>query len=1214
MAAFLAITTLGIAQAQTPSTFFVAPDGDDAFPGTIDQPFRTLERARTAVRGVNQNMTADIHVYLRAGTYVLTAPLQLTSQDSGTNGFSVVWEGYQGEDAILSGGSVVTGWSQTGGLWRALVGNVESRTLFVNGKRATRARSTDGMGITFFTDENGNRLGYRLPTGSNMPFWGNPLDIEFVSRVVWKEYRCGVAGFSESQPVEVTMDGDCWQNAQAHAGAEMGALSWVENALELLDQPGEWYLKRSTGELFYKPLPGEDMTSATAVLPTLEQVIVGTGTPSDKIRNITFRDLIFAYTTWLRPDTETGFPELQGNLFIVGGVAPALQVEQPLAAVVLSQAENIEFEDNVVARLGSAGIRFGRGSTNNRVARNHFYDVSSSAVLLGNEQQGLDLFGNAIENNYIHNTGAEYHGAAGVWIGNARQTLLRHNEIHDVPYDGVSIGWNFGYNLIGNGENRLLNNLIHDHMKVLADGGGIYSLGATDPPNEYAYNVVHGQRSTDGTAIYLDDGSRYVNVHHNALFDSAQYTFLAKGQDHTVTDNWWLNDSSRDILFVFAATNVTYTFNNNTCFLDGAAVFCGSVVSGNVQIQTSADVPPGILAGAGIEPQYQYIKTKVIPSCPAVSIGNPTVTEGSGSSVDAVFPVWLSCPVPGATVTVNFATAPGTAGEADFTPVSGTLSFDPGDTTGTITVPVLGDSLDEAVETFFVDLSNPANAGVASGRGTASIVDDDPHPLVSIGNVAVMEGNTGTGNAVLLVSLSASSGQTAHVTYATQDGTATAPSDYTPANGVLTFAPGVVSQTVNVPIVGDTVWEPEETFFVNLSAPQNLTLGDGQGEADIVDDELPLLSIGDARLPEGPPATTREVTVSLNAPRIVNVTVNYQTLECTASQGSDYAPLSGTLTFLPGETSKTITVGGLGDSTFEASETYLLELSSPVQANMLDGRGQVTLVNDDPSPNPPLGLPPADFNGDGMTDIIWRHETSGQLAAWRMESINLVSGSIFQTLADLDWKVVGTADFNADGETDIVWRHDLSGQIAFWFMNDLTLNGGTLIEGKSGAGWRVHGTGDFNADGKPDFLWRNETTGALTAWLMNGTTLLADTPLDPGSVTDLDWRPVGTGDFNHDGKTDILWRHQGSTQVVVWLMDGVNLSGGGFLIPSTLDPIWLPSATGDFNGDGHTDILWRHQVSGELLVWLMSGMTQKCAAFLNPDRMTDANWKVAGPR
>jgi aqualysin 1 len=613
----------------------------------------------------------------------------------------------------------------------------------------------------------------------------------------------------------------------------------------------------------------------------------------------------------------------------------------------------------------------------------------------------------------------------------------------------------------------------------------------------------------------------------------------------------------------------------------------------------------------GFSPYSNILAFKV---CTSLSIGDVTVVEGTGGLVAAVFEVSLASPLSIA-VSVDYTTAPGTARAADFTAVSGTLTFDPGDTRRTIAVPVIGDALDEALETFYVDLSGATNAGIADGRGDGTITDDDAPPIVSIGDATLMEGDTGTRDAVLQVSLSAASGQLVRVPYATADGTATAPSDYTATSGAVTFAEGEVSTTLHVPIVGDAVWEPEESLFVHLGTPLNATPGDGQGQIAIVNDDLPILSIGDTALKEGPPGGPGSLTVTLNAPRIVDVTVQYQTRDCTANKGSDYPPLSGALTFLPGQTSKTIEVSSIGDATFEGSETFIVELSSPTQAVIADGHGQITLVDDDPNPDPPLGLPPADFNGDGHVDIIWRQQASGQLAAWLMTSINQGAGSIFDTLGDLSWKVVGTADFNGDGKTDILWRHDVSGGLAAWFMDGLVRTDGVAFAGMPDPNWKVAGTGDFNGDRRPDILWRNEATGGLTAWLMSGTTVLSNTPLNPSVLADLAWQIAGLGDFNHDGKTDILWRHQGSTQLVAWLMDGVNQVGGGLLTPATLpDTNWRPSATGDFNGDEHTDVLWRHQASGELVVWLMSGMTQTCGVYLNPDRLTDPGWSVVGPR
>jgi hypothetical protein len=223
---------------------------------------------------------------------------------------------------------------------------------------------------------------------------------------------------------------------------------------------------------------------------------------------------------------------------------------------------------------------------------------------------------------------------------------------------------------------------------------------------------------------------------------------------------------------------------------------------------------------------------------PTLSINNVTVTEGNAGTVNAVFTVSLSASS-GQTVTVNFATANNTAtAPADYTTTSGTLTFAPSVTSQPITVPIQGDTLDEPDETFFVNLSGAVNATITDSQGLGTITDDDATPSLSINDVSVTEGDTGTVNAVFTVSLSASSGQTVTVNFATANNTATAPADYTATSGTLTFAPGVTSQPVTVAVQGDILDEPDETFFVNLSGAANAVISDGQGIGTIIDDDL----------------------------------------------------------------------------------------------------------------------------------------------------------------------------------------------------------------------------------------------------------------------------------------------------------------------------------------------------------------------------------------
>ena len=229
---------------------------------------------------------------------------------------------------------------------------------------------------------------------------------------------------------------------------------------------------------------------------------------------------------------------------------------------------------------------------------------------------------------------------------------------------------------------------------------------------------------------------------------------------------------------------------------------------------------------------------------PSLSINSASVTEGNFGTVNAVFTVTLSH-ASGKTVGVSYATADVTAtAGSDYNAVSGSLSFAPGVTTQTITVLVRGDLLDEANETFTVNLSSSVNATISVAQGTGTIIDDDATPSLAINNVSVTEGNVGTVNAVFTVTLSAASGRVVTVNYATANSSATSPSDYTATSGMLTFALGVTTQTITVPVNGDVLNEGNETFNVNLSNAVNASIADSQGVGTIVDDD-PMPSLSD---------------------------------------------------------------------------------------------------------------------------------------------------------------------------------------------------------------------------------------------------------------------------------------------------------------------------------------------------------------------------------
>jgi hypothetical protein len=227
-----------------------------------------------------------------------------------------------------------------------------------------------------------------------------------------------------------------------------------------------------------------------------------------------------------------------------------------------------------------------------------------------------------------------------------------------------------------------------------------------------------------------------------------------------------------------------------------------------------------------------------VSSLPALSILDVTVPEGNAGTSQAVFTVTLSAPAGPAGVTVHYATADGTAtAGSDYGASSGDLTFGVGQTVATFPVTINGDLADEPDETFTVNLSSPVNAVIAVGTGQGTITDDDPTPALSVNDVTVTEGDSGTVSAVFTVSLSGLTGRTVTVHYATADDTAMAPADYLSASGTLTFTPGQTTRPVSVSVNGDLVQEPNETFFLNLSAPINATLSNTQGLGTILDDD-----------------------------------------------------------------------------------------------------------------------------------------------------------------------------------------------------------------------------------------------------------------------------------------------------------------------------------------------------------------------------------------
>ena len=371
---------------------------------------------------------------------------------------------------------------------------------------------------------------------------------------------------------------------------------------------------------------------------------------------------------------------------------------------------------------------------------------------------------------------------------------------------------------------------------------------------------------------------------------------------------------------------------------------------------------------------------------PLVRVNDVALAEGNSGITNAVFTVRLSS-ASAIPITVSYATAPGSATVGrDFRAVSGTLRYAPGVTNLTVNVPVIGDTLSESNEYFFLNLTKALNANILSAQGVGTIVDDDALPALSINDARGAELNAGSRAMVFNVRLSVPSGRTVLVDFVTADGTATAGSDYAATNGTLVFRPGSIVQAIRVPVIGNTISESNETFFVNLGNPVNATLARPQAVATILDDDrVPAIVINDVTVTEGNTGATNAVfTVRLSKPSGRRVTVNFSTVNNTARAGLDFVAGSGLIIFDPGTTNQTVTVSVLSDTVPEPTATFFLDLAHATNATLADARGIGTILDTDLAAA--LSLRPAG-------SVVG----TNQLSDFRIESARIVGSDVLIT-------------------------------------------------------------------------------------------------------------------------------------------------------------------------------------------------------------------------
>lgn len=568
-------TGSGTGCGSSPSTtcrFFVSTQGRDSWPGTQRQPFATVHRAQRAVREINSRSGAAVVVTLSHGTHYLRRPLELTAADSGEHGRPVVWRAAPGARPVLSGGREIRDWSPIAGnrgIYRARFrGN--TRQLFVDGERAVRARQA-GLDRNEFT-KTGTGFEVEGSAARLLAGLARPTDAEFVSWYHWRMHRCGVAGIEmagegDAQRAIVRLDQPCFRNANLTAynpkAWNIGPPNMIEGALEFLDEPGEWYLDKDGGWLYYKPRPGEDLRRGMSkvVAPVLETLVAGIGKINAPVHDIHFVGLTFADATWLHPSSPAGYvPDQTMFRFPDDGGdkqptwAHPFKVDRTPGNVRFRFAHRIKFVNDRFARLGSVALDFDTGSQKNSVIRSRFTDLSGTAIQLG----GVDpedhhpsdprqvTRDNHIADNSITRVGLDYYDGLGIFVGYTTRSNIEHNYLAHLPYSAISVGWGWGLTDPGghhevdswtnpprknagwpvyqtpttSSGNRVAANRMDDYMNELSDGAAVYVLGAQGPSLARGMTIeenVATEQHGPMHMLYSDLGSRYQTWRRNVV-------------------------------------------------------------------------------------------------------------------------------------------------------------------------------------------------------------------------------------------------------------------------------------------------------------------------------------------------------------------------------------------------------------------------------------------------------------------------------------------------------------------------------------------------------------------------------------------------------------------------------------------------------------------------------------------------------------------------
>jgi hypothetical protein len=564
---------------------FVAPNGNDKWSGGMaepnaqrsDGPFATIRRAQDHLR---MNRTpGPVTVWLRGGRYPLDTALAFGPEDAGP----FTYAAYRDETPILDGGRPIAGWTRgrinNRDVWvtdlpEVAEGKWHFRQLFVNGSRRQRPRlpktgcvymeHVPGVRLQGFMD--GTRTDCFRAAPGDVQAWENLSDVDIVAFHYWNEERMPIASFDPDTRMVRSTRVSQWPLKDD--AAPRFARYWVENVKEALTEPGEWYLDRPTGRLYYLPMPGETIETLEAFAPRMPQLLLvqGDRAAGTYVTGLTFRGLRFVHTSWEQPGTRAGFEQAAANV-------PAV--------VHLEFARHCSVEDCTIEHVGMYGIELGEGCQGCRVQGNAITDTGAGGVKCVGVHEDAPAasrnHGHIIADNDIADGGKVFHSAVGILLIHSFDNEVIHNHIHHLEYSGISCGWVWGYGANPTRDNRIAGNHIH-HIGsgLLNDMGGIYLLGE-QPGTVIAGNLIHDVRMHNygGWAIYADEGTSYVTIEKNVCHDTDSENFqIHYGRENVLRNNVFAFSRLGQVsLTACDPARNAFTFIRNIVLVDGVPAF-----------------------------------------------------------------------------------------------------------------------------------------------------------------------------------------------------------------------------------------------------------------------------------------------------------------------------------------------------------------------------------------------------------------------------------------------------------------------------------------------------------------------------------------------------------------------------------------------------------------------------------------------------------------